>query len=68
MTVNIQMYLLHYDWEYYFDDAHNIHVELDKGYFQNQLLLLFEHFSKYLSMFFDLDDKEVILFINNFNE
>jgi len=58
--IDVQMYLLHYDWDYYFDRVHNIHVELDKKYYLNQKILLNEHFSKYVQMTYDKKNKEII--------
>jgi len=58
--VDIQMYLLHYDWDYYFDSDHNIHVELDKEYYLDQKILLNERLSKYVQMTYDKKNKEII--------
>ena len=58
--VDIQMYLLHYDWDYYFDRDHNIQVELDKEYYLDQKILLNERLSKYVQMTYDKKNKEII--------
>jgi len=58
--VDIQMYLLHYDWDYYFDRDHNIHVELDKEYYLDQKTLLNERLSKHVQMTYDNKNKEII--------
>jgi hypothetical protein len=66
--VDIQMYLLHYNWDYYFDNVYNIHVELDKKYYQNQKVLLYEHFSNRVTITFDKETKEVIFIKNRIKE
>jgi len=63
-SVDAQTYLLHYDWEYYFDEYHNIHIELEKGYYKDQVELLYEHFSINIPLLFDKENIEVILILN----
>jgi hypothetical protein len=68
-NIDIQQYLIHYEWDihygFYYDESQNIHVELDKKYFQEQKQVLYEQFSKYVTLEFDREDKEVIFLIND---
>jgi len=41
-SIVAQSYLLHYNWEYYFDEYHNIHIELNKNSQKYQHDVLFE--------------------------
>ena len=69
-SVDAQIYLLHYDWEYYFDEYHNIHVELDKNHYIDQHDVLFEHFDYFnnIPVFFDEENIEIILQFNQMLE
>ena len=63
-SIDIQTYLVYYDWDFYFDENHNIHIELDEYYF-DQKELLFEVFEEQNTLFLDSELKEIVLILNN---
>jgi len=64
--IDIQMYLLHYDWDFYYDEHHNIHVELNNDYFLVQREVLYKHFDRHRLLIFDQNLKEVIFVADQF--
>ena len=60
--VDVQSYLVHYDWDFYYDEIHNIHVELDKNHYLDQKILLNECFQNKATIKYDKIAREMIIF------